>query len=165
MSSDVHAVARPRAGPSGKQIEIEIGGEVFVADLLDHLAPKTCAAILSILPHEGVIYHQFWSGQGLQVHDETLKKMSEKAGLWPTSNFPDYGENPSIFGSPGDVGFYPVGYGLFITYGKTRFFGPPEGVEPTYIFAQIKKDLDKLADIGRRIGRKGEQNVVIRARK
>ena len=154
-----------RTPPSGKQIEIEIAGEVFVADLLDHRAPKTCKAILSILPHESPIWHQFWSGSGLQVHDSTLKKMAEDAGLWPTSNFPDYGENPSIFGCPGDVGFYAVGHGIFITYGKSRFYGPPEGVEPTYIFAEIKKDLDKLRQLGRKIGREGAEKVIIREKK
>ena len=148
-----------RKQPSGKQIEIEIAGEVFVADLLDNRAPKTCKAILSILPHESPIWHQFWSGSGLQVHDSTLAKMAEDAGLWPTSNFPDYGENPSIYGCPGDVGFY------VITYGKSRFFGPPEGVEPTYIFAEIKQDLDKLKQIGRKIGREGADKVIIRERK
>ena len=147
---------------SGKKIEIKIGDVAFVADLLDKRAPKTCKAILSILPHESVTWHQFWSGSGLQVHDVTLKKMAEDHGLWPTSNFPDYGENPSIFGCPGDIGFYPVGHGIFITYGKSRFYGPPEGVEPTYIFAEIKEDLDKLYDLGREIGRHGEKKIWIR---
>ena len=149
---------------SGKpnSIKIEIGGVTFIAELLEDKAPKTCKAILSILPHEGVTYHQFWSGSGLQVHDETLRKMAEDHGLWPTNNFPDYKENPSIFGCPGDVGFYPIGHGLFITYGKSRFYGPPEGVEPTYIFAEIKKDLDKLQEVGRDIGRQGQRKIVLR---
>jgi hypothetical protein len=144
------------------RIEIEIGGTTFIAELLEEKAPKTCKAILSILPHEGVTYHQFWSGSGLQVHDETLRKMAEEHELWPTSNFPDYKENPSIFGCPGDVGFYPVGHGLFITYGKSRFYGPPEGVEPTYIFAEIKKDLDRLSELGRSIGRQGQKKIMLR---
>jgi hypothetical protein len=148
----------------GKQIELEIGGVTFVADLLEDKAPKTCAAFLSILPHESITWHQFWSGSGLQVHDETLKQMCRDHGLWPTDNFPDYGENPSIFGCPGDVGFYPVGHGLFITYGKSRFYGPPEGVEPTYIFAEIKDDLDKLHEMGREIGRHGQKKIVLRLR-
>ncbi len=91
--------------------------------------------------------------------------MKKEFGLWPSDNFPDYGENPSIFGCPGDVGFYPVGHGIFISYGKTRFYGPPEGVEPTYIFAEIKDNLDKLEEIGRRIGRHGQQKIVFRERK
>jgi len=151
--------------PSGKQIEIQIGEEIFVADLLDHKAPRTCAAILSILPHEGITYHQFWSGNGIQVHDETLAKMKKDHGLWPTADFPDYSENPSIYGSSGDVGFYPIGHGLFISYGNTRFYGPPEGVEPTYIFAKISEKLDKLTEVGKRIGRHGQQKIILRERK
>jgi hypothetical protein len=147
---------------SGKKIEIVIGDERFEAVLLDKRAPKTCKAILSILPHESVTWHQFWSGSGLQVHDDTLREMAEEHGLWPTANFPDYGENPSIFGCPGDIGFYPVGHGIFITYGKSRFYGPPEGVEPTYIFAEIKDGLDRLYEVGREIGRHGEKNISLR---
>lgn len=146
---------------SGKNIEIKIGEKTFIAELMPEKAPRTCEAILSILPHEGVTYHQFWSGQGLQVHDPTLKKMAEDHGLWPTANFPDYSENPSIYGAPGEVGFYPIGHGLFITYGKSRFYGPPEGVEPTYIFAKIKENLDELYELGRHIGRHGQQRITL----
>jgi len=73
----VHSDKPESTRSSGKQIEIQIGDEVFVADLLDKKAPRTCKAFLSILPHEGITYHQFWSGSGLQVHDPTLKKMAE----------------------------------------------------------------------------------------
>ena len=144
------------------KIEIQIGEKVFIAELLTEKAPKTVKAFLSILPHESVTWHQFWSGQGLQVHDPTLKKMSRDHGLWPNADFPDYGENPSIYGSAGEVGFYPVGYGLFITYGRARFFGPPEGVEPTYMFARITEDLDELAKLGKHIGRNGQQKIILR---
>ena len=153
----------PREAHEVEQIEIRIGDEVFIADLLWELAPRTTAAIVSILPYEGITYHQFWSGQGLQVHDETLRQMSLDHGLWPTANFPDYTENPSIYGSPGEVGFYVVGYGLFLTYGKARFYGPPEGVEPTYIFAKIRDRLDEFFELGRNIGRHGQQPIHIRA--
>ena len=83
----VHSDKPESTRSSGKQIEIQIGDEVFVADLLDKKAPRTCAAFLSILPHEGVTYHQFWSGSGLQVHDPTLKKMAEETG--GRAYFPD----------------------------------------------------------------------------
>jgi hypothetical protein len=146
-----------------RQIEIQIGNDIFVADLLWEKAPRTTAAIVSILPYEGITYHQFWSGQGLQVHDDTLKKMGHDHGLWPTDNFPDYSENPSIFGSAGEVGFYVVGHGLFLTYGKARFYGPPEGVEPTYIFAKISDNLDRFYELGRHIGRHGQQKIMLRA--
>jgi hypothetical protein len=147
------------------KIEIQIGEKTFVVELLTDKAPRTCQAIKSILPHEGITYHQFWSGQGLQVHDEILKNMAREHGLWPTANFPDYSENPSIYGASGEVGFYPIGYGLFITYGKARFYGPPEGVEPTYIFGKIKENLDELYELGRHIGRHGQQKIILREHK
>ena len=148
-----------------KEIEIQIGDKIFIADLLPKKAPKTVAAFLSILPLESITWHQFWSGQGLQCHDLRLKQMARDHGLWPTADFPDYTENPSIFGSAGEVGFYPIGHGLFITYGKCRFYGPPEGVEPTYIFAKINEKLDDLYELGRQIGRKGEQKIILREHK
>ncbi|HNP36901.1 MAG TPA: DUF3830 family protein [Woeseiaceae bacterium] len=158
-------VVAPTKAHDVEQIEIQIGDDVFIADLLWEKAPKTAAAIVSILPYEGVTYHQFWSGQGLQVHDETLKKMSRDHGLWPNSDFPDYSENPWIYGAPGEVGFYVVGYGLFLTYGKARFFGPPEGVEPTYIFAKIHENLERFEELGREIGRRGQKKISMRAHK
>jgi len=161
LAADPDAVKFP-GEKDVKQIEIQIGETVFIADLLWEEAPKTCRAIVGILPHESITYHQFWSGEGLQVHDETLKQMACEHGLWPSPNFPDYEENPSIYGTPGEVGFYAVGNGIFLTYGKSRFFGPLDGAEATYIFAVIKQDLDKLYALGKHIGRHGEQKIVIR---
>lgn len=146
-------------------MEIQIGEKTFISKLMPEKAPKTVKAFVSILPLESVTWHQFWSGQGLQCHDPVLKQMARDHGLWPNADFPDYTENPSIYGSAGEVGFYPVGHGLFITYGKCRFFGPPEGVEPTYIFAKITEDLDELYELGRHIGRHGQQKIILREHK
>jgi hypothetical protein len=148
-----------------KEMEIQIGEKTFISKLMPDKAPKTVKAFLSILPLESVTWHQFWSGQGLQCHDQVLKQMARDHGLWPNADFPDYTENPSIYGSAGEVGFYPVGHGLFITYGKCRFFGPPEGVEPTYIFSKITEDLDELYELGRHIGRHGQQKIILREHK
>ncbi|MBD3205152.1 DUF3830 family protein [Candidatus Bathyarchaeota archaeon] len=148
-----------------REMEIQIGEKTFISKLMPEKAPKTVKAFLSILPLESVTWHQFWSGQGLQCHDSVLKQMARDHGLWPNADFPDYTENPSIYGSAGEVGFYPVGHGLFITYGKCRFFGPPEGVEPTYIFAKITEDLEELYDLGRHIGRHGQQKIILREHK
>ncbi|GAF70993.1 unnamed protein product, partial [marine sediment metagenome] len=40
-----------------------------------------------------------------------------------------------------------------------------DGAEPTYIFAKIKDNLDELYQLGREIGRKGEQKIILRERK
>lgn len=137
-----------------KQIEIEIRDVTFVAVLLEDMAPKTCNAILSILPFEGVGYHQFWSGPSIQIHSPILEKMIEDHGLWPSASFPEWSENPSIIGCPGELALYPHGGGLFINFGKCLYSGSI-GVESSYHFAKIAKDLDKLYEVGRTFRRKG----------
>jgi hypothetical protein len=87
--------------------------------------------------------------------------MTEDHKLWPASNFPDRDENVNMFGSQGDVALYPRGPGLFITYDKSRYFGP-DGIEQSYHFAKITKDLDKLYEIGRTFRREGGQKITIK---
>ena len=135
-----------RKQPSGKQIELEIDGVTLVADMLDNKAPRTCAMILGVLPLEEPISHQQWSGSGLQVHGQRLRDATREAGLWPDPMYPDYGENPYIYSCRGELGFHPISPGLFITYGKSRYYGPEYGVLPSYIFAEINHDLDKLRE-------------------
>jgi len=65
----------------------------------------------------------------------------------------------------GELGFHPISPGLFITYGKSVYYGPEYGVLPSYIFAEINHDLDKLREIGRQIAREGRKRVVIRVKK
>ena len=154
-----------RKEPSGKQIELEIDGVTLVADLLDNRAPRTCAMILDVLPLEEPISHQQWSGSGLQVHGQRLRAATRKAGLWPDPMYPDYGENPNIYGCRGELVFHPISPGLFITYGKSVYSGPEYGVLPSYLFGEINQDLDKLRDIGRKIAREGRKKIVIREKK
>ena len=68
-----------------ENIEIQIGDQVFVAEMLNKKAPKTCEAIKSILPLDSITWHQFWSGQGLQCHDMRLKQMARDHGMWPNA--------------------------------------------------------------------------------
>ena len=144
-----------------KQIEIEIRGVTFIADLLEDKAPKTCNAILSILPFEGEGYHQFWSGQSLQIHSPILTKTVEEHGLWPSASFPEFKENASIIGCPGELALYPVGGSLCIAFGKALYTGSI-GPEPSYHFAQITENLDKLYDVGNTFRREGGQKIKIR---
>jgi hypothetical protein len=158
-------IPQRRKQPSGKQIELEIEGVTLVADLLDDKAPRTCAMILDVLPLEEPISHQQWSGSGLQVHGSRLREATRKAGLWPDPMYPDYSENPNIYGCRGELSFHPISPGLFITYGKSVFSGPEYGVLPSYLFAEINQDLDKLRSIGRKIAREGRTEIIIREKK
>ena len=79
--------------------------------------------------------------------------------------YPDYSENPNIYSCRGELGFHPISPGLFITYGKSVYSGPEYGVLPSYIFAEINQDLDKLRAIGRKIAREGRTRITIREKK
>jgi hypothetical protein len=144
-----------------KKIEIEIRGTKFETELLEDKAPRTCKAILSILPIKVEGYHYFWSGEGIQTHDPVLRKMGEDAGLWPDVRYPDSRENAKFNGVPGEVGFYPVGGSINITYGQARFYGPPRGVESNYIFGKIN-NIEKLAEIGKTFKKEGGQTIRIK---
>ena len=144
-----------------KQIEININGNIFIANLLEEKATRTCKALLEILPLELEGYHYFWSGEGIQIRDPALKGMANDAGLWPDPVWADTKENAKFNGIPGEVGFYARGGGINITYGQARFFGPPMGVEPNYIFAKID-DTKRLYTVGRTFRREGAQKISIK---
>jgi len=144
-----------------KQIEIEIRGITFTADMLEDKAPKTCRAILGVLPLEAEGYHQVWSGQSLIIHSPVLIKAVEEQGLWPSSSFPDFRENANIIGCPGELALYPVGGSICISYGKS-LYGGSIGPEPSYHFARISADIDKLYEVGSTFRREGGQKIKIR---
>lgn len=147
-----------------KKIEIEIRGTVFEVALLEEKARRTCAAILGSLPFEVEGYHYFWSGEGIQIHDPALRKMAEEANLWPDPLYPHSSENAKFNGVAGEVGFYPPGGSINITYGQARFYGPPRGVESNYIFGKIK-DVEKLYKVGRTFRKEGGQKIFIRRKR
>ncbi len=147
-----------------KQIEIEIKNAIFIADLFEEKAPKSCKAFLQSLPLEGKASHQIWSGQSLIFFSPILRKAIEEQGLWPTTLFPDFKENASIIGCPGELALYPIGGSLCIAYGKA-LYGGGIGPEPSYCFAKITKDLDELYKIGITFRKEGEQKITIRLMK
>ena len=58
----------PHAIPAeARRLELEMGGEIFGAALLDHVAPKTCQAFWDLLPYAGNMIHCAWFGHGLQA--------------------------------------------------------------------------------------------------
>ena len=144
-----------------QRLEIEIKGIKFEVQLLNKKASRTCQGILEILPLELEGYHYFWSGEGIQIHDPILKKMASDTGLWPDLLYPDTRENAKFNGTPGEIGFYPIGGSINITYGQARFFGPPRGVESNYIFGVIT-NVEKLAEVGKTFKKVGGQKIQIR---
>ena len=92
-------------------IQIESGVYRFEAELLTHLAPRTCERFLEALPLGDKIIHVRWSGEA----------------CWIPFGDRDFGvsyENATSFPAPGDVLLYPGGFSeteIIIGYGAVRF--------------------------------------------
>ena len=147
-----------------KQIELEIRGTTFVANLIQEKAPITCKTILSILPFEGDGIHQSWSGPALMIHSPILSQAIKQHGLWPDPYYPTFKENSSIIGCPGELALYPVGGSICIAYGKV-IYGGSIGPENSYAFAKINDNLDVLHKIGYTFREEGSQKIKIRLKK
>jgi hypothetical protein len=133
-----------------KKLEIKIDNSVFSAVMLEEQAPKTCKAVLNLLPLEGEIFHATWSGDML-----FLKHHEIPAKLEP--------ENQTIYPSRGDIGLNSNLKEIQIIYGQAQLrarFGPA----PDNIFARISEDMEGLAEIGKKIHREGAKKIAIRIR-
>jgi len=130
-----------------KKLEIKIDDSVFLAAMLEEQAPKTCKAVLNLLPLEGELFHATWSGDMLffKCHEIPAK-------LEP--------ENQTIYPSRGDVGLNSNLKELQIVYGQAQLrarFGPA----PDNLFARITENLKALEEIGKRIHREGAKRITV----
>jgi hypothetical protein len=133
-----------------KKLEIKIDGSVFLATILEEQAPKTCKAVLNLLPLEGEVFHATWSG------DMLFYKCHEI----PTKLEP---ENQTAYPSRGDVALNSNLKEIHIVYGQAQLrarFGPA----PDNIFARITENLKDLEEIGKRIHREGAKKITVKLR-
>jgi hypothetical protein len=131
-----------------KKWEIRIGDSVFVATLLEKLAPVTCATLSKYVPYDGEAVHASWSGDCLCVP-------------WKTEIIaPEY-TCATIYGSPGDVAWHTLENDeIYITHGISQYryrFGPLL----SNLFAKITDNLDQLSNVGAEIRRKGIRKISI----
>jgi len=138
----------------GTEIEIEIDGKVFTAELLWLCAPKTCEQVLSLLPIDhtksvdGGMIHSCSLGWTMLVrwpksavpitvppenHQSLLK---EGHCYWKTYEEPVRDERFEK-----DLNEFFICYRMGYTYG-------PQGLDPLNEFARITDNLDELAAIG-----------------
>ena len=145
----------------GKEVEIVIDDYVFTAKLLENLAPKTCEIIYNALPltsdssrEEGII-HSAWSGEVMMIR-------------WDFDTLPIKipPENKTIYAREGVVACYDMIQPfneIYIVYRYGHFVNWL-GSNPYNEFAKITDDLDKLAEIGRKIQLEGRKKFIIRKR-
>jgi len=160
-----------------RQIEIHLPKRdvTCVAELLDDVAPRTCAAVWQSLPVGGPIYHAKYARNELY----TFVPAPELAlGL----------ENPTVTPIPGDLVYFEFTSGMLpaLTYGYTAqegagdreavvdlavFYGRNNlllnadvGFVPGNVFATIVEGLDELAAAGNDVWRAGAVGEELRFR-
>lgn len=138
-------------------LEFERGGTVF-AELLEEKAPRTCKAILDVLPFEHRIIHAMWGGQEIFFDGFPLSKPLEFENVTNNVEVGDvacissYVVRPSIKKSITS---------FCIFYGKSRPRKSVDETEDVNVFAKIK-DIQAITKIGRRIRFEGAEKILIK---
>lgn len=121
---------------------VEVGGDAWTLALLDHVAPKTCAAFWELLPYEGHTIHCAWFGHAAFFLDRV--------------DLPGMGyelENRSSQLAPGDWVWDPYIKEITFAYGRYARVNFPTTIwlddrphpNQVCIFARIVADLDRFA--------------------
>jgi hypothetical protein len=121
-------------------LRVTIAGTSFAARLESARSPQTTAKLLSMLPFRQKMVHARWSGEACWA---PLGAMNFGVGF----------ENATSFPAPGEILLYPGGLSeteLLLPYGPTRFASKAGQLAGNHIIT-IVRELDKLAQIGRRI--------------
>lgn len=127
-------------------------GEVFIAELLEEEAPKTCKTIKERLPFTYRFHHSIVSGQAIVTlpPDLTVERENQRvAGIEPgTLSFLVRDEPVRV---PDEI---YIAYGIFISRGLTV-----DMKQPVNVFAQIKTGLAELKKVCQRILMEGAETV------
>ena len=133
------------------QLEFDVDGQVFVADLLEDEAPRSVEALREFLPLESELMHVRWSGHAVWVNIDEIA-------------LPDVPrENHTVYPSRGDVLFYP-GYRneqeILLACGPTCFKSPAGELAGNHV-AMLDADRTELGKLEERTLRDGELSVTI----
>ncbi len=142
------------------RLRLTLAGERFDAVLLDTVAPRTCAAILSLLPFGGELWHAHFIGPALTS---------------PLAIGPLPAENPYALSIPAgalllDARQQPVAVDgkvlapeLVIVYGTGARMLNWAGFSPANLFGRIDGDPARLVEVGHRVQYGGVSTVQIEA--
>lgn len=129
-------------------MKVIISGTSFDTELHEEAAPKTCKALLKLLPFEGEILHARWCGEAIFIPVEQMPSLEL--------------ENQTVYPSRGDLIYYPGKDSIkeiLVAYGACHMWSRI-GPLPSNHFATIR-DVDRLMQIGRRIHREGAKRVTL----
>lgn len=136
-----------------KKIELILDGVAVNARLLEEEAPKTCAAILQVLPFETLVIHSRWAGG--RLHSLTNPNLNLGEIKYP------FIENPSFSQAPGDVLVWPLNNEIMVTYSPGKFQWMSQSYLLTH-FASIESDMSKFSSKIERLQWEGAKKLKIR---
>lgn len=131
-----------------RQFKIEVGGHIFIADLLEDKAPKTCEFFWNALPFEREMLQVKWSGHASYVLTDIELEEAECSrcyGVCPG----DILYNPHVH----DAAEHP--HEVSVVYGPAAM-ASVAGFAIMNLFARIRPEyVNELYDLGIEISRKG----------
>lgn len=133
-----------------RSLRITAGPYTFAARLEEEAAPKTCAAIRSLLPLESKLIHVRWSGEATWVPMGDRRIGIEQ-------------ENHTSYPAPGQLLLYPGGVSemeILFPYGATRFASKVGQLAGNH-FATVTEGVEHLAALGRMCLWEGAQDFRI----
>lgn len=132
------------------KLKITAGPFSFDARMEREKAPKTCESFLKSLPFESQIVHVRWSGEGVWI------PLGER-------NFSVGYENHTSYPAPGQIILYPGGISeteILLAYGAVSFASKVGQLAGNH-FITLTSNLDKLAELGPYVLRRGAQDIRI----
>jgi len=130
-------------------LEIAVGSLHFTARWEAQAAPRTCAAVRTLLPLRARLVQARWSGESAWV---PLGDLQTGLGY----------ENHTSYPSPGQLLLYPGGISeteILFPYGSTSFASKVGQLAGNH-FATVESGRDLLPELGRRVLYDGAQEIV-----
>jgi hypothetical protein len=113
---------------------------------LEEQAPKTCKAVLNVLPLKGEVDHATWSGDMVFLKGKEVPFKES--------------ENRTVYPSRGDVVWNSDLKEVQIIYGQVHLrvrYGP----SPSNVFARITENLEELRKVGSKVHKEGSKKITI----
>lgn len=134
------------------QLEFDIDGTVYTADLLTGEAPESVSAFRSLLPLKSKLQHVRWSGYATWVNIEEYELPTVPR------------ENHTVYPSRGDVLLYP-GYQndkeILIACGSTCFKSPAGEIAGNHV-ATLNASRNELSDVEEATLEEGAHPITVR---
>ena len=134
------------------ELEFDIDGDVYTAELLEEEAPESVEAMRDFLPLESHLMHVRWSGHATWVNIDEIE----------LPEIPR--ENHTVYPSYGDILLYP-GYRnekeILVPCGSTCFKSPAGELAGNHV-ATLDAARDELREMEQETLRTGQKDITIR---